>query len=472
MTAPDTAPEPPARRRPSRWSALSLRARVTLVAGVLTATGLALAGALLLLSLRAGLIAGLDDAAETRAADASAALRDGDIPRAVSTAGGDSLVQVLKADGTVLAASPPLQDRPPLVALPVAPGQRRQPDVRLAGREMRVLTLVGRVDGTVVVVASPLDDVEESLTQLTRRLLIGGPVLLALICASMWVLLGYTLRTVDRMRVQVEQLSAAGLERRLEVPPARDQVRQLALTMNSLLARLQSAVQGQRRFVADAAHELRSPLAALRTRLEVNQRAGDPTQWQEAAPAMIADFDRLTRLVDDLLALARLDESPRLRRREVLDLDEIVFAEAARARRAAPDVTVDVRQVSAALVHGDPDLLTRVVANLLSNAVRHAHTRVQVTLSTSDDQVELTVADDGPGVPAAERERVFERFHRLDAARTHDSGGSGLGLAIVRDAVRAHGGSVVLADARPGALVSVWLPQQHGPSGPLSGLAP
>jgi signal transduction histidine kinase len=309
------------------------------------------------------------------------------------------------------------------------------------------------------VVVSPLADVQESSAQLVRRLLAGGPVLLALICAAVWVLVGYTLRTVERLREQVAQLSVTGLADRVKLPIARDEVRQLAVTMNDLLERLQGAAMAQRRFVADAAHELRTPLAALRTRLEVGERAGDPAGWDRAVPVLIRDAERLGQLIDDLLALARLDESPRLAQPVPVDLDDIVFAEVARLRGGA--VRLDTRDVSPTLLYGDPDLLRRIVGNLLSNAVRHAEHRVRVSVSTSDGQVELVVADDGPGIPVAERERVFQRFHRLDAARARDGGGSGLGLAIVRDAARAHRGTVTIQDDRPGAVLTVWLPQDH-----------
>ena len=452
----------PERRRPApdRWARLSLRVRVTLVAALAIALGLAAAAALLVVSLRSGLVSGVDDAAQARAAEAASALRRGDLPAAVFTAGGDSQVQVLAPDGTVLASSPGLGERGPLVALPVPAGLSQHRDISVEEQDFRVLTQTTTADGRVVVVVSPLDDVQESIVQLVSRVLVGGPVLLALICTAVWVLVGYALRTVDRLRAQVAELSAAGLDRRVDVPVARDEVRQLAVTMNELLDRLHRAAVAQRRFVADAAHELRSPLAALRTRLEVSQRTADLGRWQHAAPAMISDADRLARLVDDLLALARLDESPRLRRTVPVDLDEIVFSEISRLRDSTA-VVLDTRNVSAVLLHGDPDLLTRIVGNLLSNAVRHATTRVQVSVTISDGQVELTVADDGPGVPPAEREQVFERFHRLDVARARDAGGSGLGLAIVRDAVRAHHGSVTIQDARPGALVTVWLPQEQ-----------
>lgn len=435
---------------------MSLRLRVTLVAALVVSLGLGVAGVLLVLSLRAGLGSGIDDAAEIRAQEVVSAVARDDLAGAVTTSGGDSsAVQVLASDGRVLASSPGLPDRA-LVAVPVAPGVGRAPDVSIGNTDARVLTRTA--DGRIVVVISPLTDLQELTTDLVGRMLVGGPVLLAIICVAVWLLVGYTLGTVDRLRQQVAALSAGALDRRVDVPVARDEVRELALTMNNLLDRLHRAAQAQRRFVADAAHELRSPLAALRTRVEVSDRARSLEAWQRAAPDLLSDSDRLAGLVDDLLALARLDESPRPRHPVPVDLDEIVFTEVARMRAHAR-VTLDTSGVSAGLVFGDPELLVRVVANLLANAVRHAASRVRIGVSTSGDSVEFTVADDGPGIPTAERERVFERFHRLDATRGRDRGGSGLGLAIVRDVVAAHQGSVTIQDAGPGALVIVWLPR-------------
>lgn len=443
-----------------RWARLSLRLRVTVIAALAVAVGLGVASLLLVVSLRSGLIASLDDAAQSRAADAASALARGDTASAVSSAGRDSsLVQVLGNDGQVLASSAALAGVAPLVRLPAPRGTRAPVELSIGERNYRLYATPAAAGSTVVVI-TPLADVEEAMVQLGVRVLIGAPVLLVLICGAVWVLVGYTLHTVDRLRGQVAELSATGLDRRVDIPVARDEVRELAITMNGLLDRLQRSAQAQRRFVADAAHELRSPLAALRARLEVNGPDPNPDRWAQAGPAMLQDTQRLASLVDDLLALARLDESPRLRRAEPVDLDEIVFAEVARLRETT-GATLDTRRVSAGLVHGDPDLMKRIVGNVLSNAVRHATAVVRVSVATVDDQVELSVADDGPGVPPAERERVFERFHRLDEARASDGGGSGLGLAIVRDAVRAHGGSVSMQDAHPGALVTVWLPQER-----------
>lgn len=443
------------------WARTSLRARVTALAAVAVAVGLAAASALLALSLRSGLIHGLDDSAQSRAADAVSALARGDTRLAVSavdvTDDDSSQVQVLGSGGEVVASSPALAG--------LAPLDRPMTDPRLAyelsidDRDYRAYS--ARATGALtVVVVTPMTDVEEAMAQLAERILLGAPVLLALICTAVWVLVGYTLQTVDRLRTQVADLSAAGLDRRVDVPVAHDEVRDLALTMNDLLDRLERSAHTQRRFVADAAHELRSPLAALRARLEVSERADDPARWRLAGPVLLEDTERLSSLVDDLLALARLDESPRLRNAQPVDLDEIVFAEIS-GLRATTAVTLDVSQVSAGLVHGDPDLLTRIVRNLLSNAIRHASSIVRTSVSSIGGQIELTVADDGPGIPQAERERVFERFHRLDEARARDGGGSGLGLAIVRDAAHAHGGSVSISDARPGTAVKVLLPRER-----------
>ena len=432
-----------------------MRARVTVVAALAVAAGLAVAAVLLVLSLEAGLRGGLDDAAQARAAVALAAAVRGDLTAAVASSSGDSgQVQVLAPDGRVLAASPVLADRGPL-APPLPDTAQRRSDGTIDERDVRLFTQSR--DGLTVVVGTPLSDLQESVAALVRRLLVGGPVLLGLICAAIWLLVGYPLHTVERLRGQVAELSAAGLDRRVELPVARDEVRALAVTMNELLGRLQRSAQAQRRFVADAAHELRSPVAALRTRLEVNVRGADLQTWVRTAPVMVSDTERLARLVDDLLALSRLDESLQPRSPVLVDLDEVVRAEVDRVR-GTTTMVLDTRGVGAGLVRGDEDLLGRVVANLLANAVRHAVSRVRVAVTTSDRQVELTVADDGPGIPVEERERVFERFRRLDAARARDGGGSGLGLAIVRDAVRAHGGTVTVQDAGPGALLTIWLP--------------
>jgi signal transduction histidine kinase len=224
-----------------------------------------------------------------------------------------------------------------------------------------------------------------------------------------------------------------------------------------MLHRLDAARARQRAFVADAAHELRSPLTTMRTELEVAQRLPD-TDWPALAGDLLADVDRLSRLVDDLLLLARADDA--------------VSTPAA----AAPAATVElggllgevaarypavryVRPEQPVCTTGDRDALGRVVANLLDNATRHAAGEVVLTVAADGGYQRISVCDDGPGIPAADRERVFQRFTRLDDARARDAGGTGLGLAIVRELVRQHHGIVTLGDADPGLRVDVRLPR-------------
>ena len=223
-----------------------------------------------------------------------------------------------------------------------------------------------------------------------------------------------------------------------------DEVRRLARTMNEMLQRLQAAAERQRRFVADASHELRSPLASLRTQLEVNRT--DAARRVGAVDDQLAEVERMERLVGDLLLLAKADERQLVVRSRPVDLRE--GAGRGRAGRVAGACATRHGGSRGDMVNGDREELARVVRNLLDNAVRFARARVELSLAERDGHVELTVADDGPGVPAAARERVFERFARLDEGRARDAGGTGLGLAIVREVVVAHSGSVTV-DAPP-----------------------
>jgi signal transduction histidine kinase len=208
---------------------------------------------------------------------------------------------------------------------------------------------------------------------------------------------------------------------------------------------------------------LRSPLASLRVQLEVAQRMGPESDWPVFIDDVLEDVARLDRLVEDLLALARMDEQKRTRRLEPVLIDSLVAAVADGYPRARVPVRVDVAEPTE--LAGDPDALRRVVVNLVDNAIRYAHTEVRIGVKVvrdgKRDAVSLTVTDDGPGIPEAERERVFDRFYRVEMSRSRQSGGTGLGLAIVRDLVRAHGGSITL-QARPdgaeGLVAAVLLP--------------
>jgi signal transduction histidine kinase len=256
----------------------------------------------------------------------------------------------------------------------------------------------------------------------------------------------------------VDEISSLALQARVPVPHGDDEITRLTRTMNRMLERLEAGHAQQRRFVSDASHELRSPVAAIRQFAEVASLHPERTDLTEFSRAVLSESVRVQNLVEDLLLLARLDEDRSLLVKIPLDLDDIVFAEAKRLREAT-SLRIDSAGVGAGRVPGDGRGLERVLRNLGENAVRHAKGVVRFTLSSRNGWVELTVDDDGKGIPDAERQRVLERFVRLDDARNRDAGGSGLGLAIVNEVVAAHGGFIqVEASPLGGARIRLRLP--------------
>jgi signal transduction histidine kinase len=311
------------------------------------------------------------------------------------------------------------------------------------------------------VVAAVFAGVQDSIRTLRTGLVIGAPLLLAGAALVSWWVIGWTLRPVEALRQGAAEITGTAAASRLPLPAARDEVRRLAETLNDMLARLAAASDQQRAFVSDAAHELRSPLASLRTQLEVAGRLSRSPELTELSADALLDVERMSGLVDDLLLLARLDEAAARRppQREPVDLYGVAAGLLGRYRGARVPVTLqDAAPGPAPTVLGEPDRLGRVLANLVDNAVRHARAAVHIEVSTVDGRVWMVVSDDGPGIPATDRGRVFDRFTRLDGARDRRSGGAGLGLAIVGELVRAHGGTVTLADAEPGLRATVQLP--------------
>ncbi|MEW2299227.1 ATP-binding protein [Streptomyces sp. NPDC006655] len=451
----------------SWWARRSLRLRLTAAAALVIAVGLCGAAVLLVVWLHASLIHDLDTAALQRAEVVAA---DADSPQVGSEIAaadhGEVAVQIVDRHGHVIASSGNLRGRPPVFSFPASrsgsPPAHTVHDIPVG--ESGTWRAVGIPAGSAgnplnVYVAVPTESVDQGLARLTAGLAAGTPAVVALLTAVVWQLTGRALRPVEALRAQSAEISVSDLGRRLDVPPTADALARLARTLNDLLERLDSASRRQRRFIADAAHELRSPLSALHTRLDVAARHAPSPQTQALAGSLLRDSERLTRLTDDLLQLARLDDRPRIRTRPV-DLDETVFTEVREARRRTR-LPIDQHAVGAARVPGDADALARVVRNLLDNAVRHARSQVTVGLCTDGGTAHLVVADDGPGIPEADRERVFERFTRLDDARSRDTGGSGLGLAIVHDVVTAHGGRTLIEDNRPGARLVVLLPTER-----------
>ncbi|MEU6427229.1 HAMP domain-containing sensor histidine kinase [Microbispora sp. NPDC046973] len=305
-----------------------------------------------------------------------------------------------------------------------------------------------------------------AMTTLRNLLIPGVPALLAVVALFTWLAVGRVLRPVSAIRAKVADITAHGLHERVPEPDTRDEIAALARTVNATLDRLQTSVDAQRQFVADAAHELRSPLAILRTRLELARPAEKPL-----ATAALDDVARLQSLSADLLLLARLDAGEPLSRAEELDLAQVVAEEAVR-KRPRPDVHVYLDLTPDLLLDGSADQLRRLVANLVDNAVRHASTSVHVTLTALGDHAVLDVVDDGPGIPPEHHAIVFDRFTRLDHARTRDTGGSGLGLPIARDIARAHGGTLQVVPHSPGARLRAVFPLSgRSAADPLGDLA-
>ncbi len=312
----------------------------------------------------------------------------------------------------------PLIDPTEVSVQVLAPGETPS-DTRIEGDVILVTTHVTLADGAgrSIVVIRGIDDIQDAQRAVARGLVVGVPGLIVLTALVVFWVAGLT------------------------------------------LAPVRAANERQRRFTADAAHELRSPLASIRQHAEVVSEHPDGADAAELARTVLVEVARLQLIVDDLLLLARLDEQRAPRALEEVDLDDIVLTEAVRLRTET-DRTIDTHAVAAARVLGDASYLGRLVRNLDQNAAGHATSSVAFGLATARDGVTLTIDDDGPGVPAAERERVFDRFVRLDEARDRPGGGAGLGLAIAREIARAHGGDVLLEDSPLGGLrATVRLPR-------------
>ena len=387
----------------------SLRARTTLLATSLVALLLGIAGWALVAVLEQSLQDAKDDLSRARATGLATQAADGTLAPPVVAVGDDGVAQVVDARGRVLAASSGLQGAGPVVTVAGTSSTLRL--VQLEGVQDDSDTEDYRAwevraegsDGPVaVVVGDSLESVDEATAALRRGLLVGVPVLVALMAAGTWWVVSRSLRPVERIRAEVSAISGSDLHRRVPVPPSRDELARLAATMNEMLRRLEQGVLRQQEFVADASHELQSPLASLRTQLEV-VRAHPDEDWSAAADDLLADTLRMERLVRDLLAVAREDAARPPAEHGLVDLD-VVLAEEVRRARATSPVPIEVSEVAAAPVRGDPDELARLLRNLLDNAVAHATSRVRVALRSELGAAEVEVTDDGPGVPADQAE--------------------------------------------------------------------
>lgn len=306
----------------------------------------------------------------------------------------------------------------------------------------------------------PVDEVARSVDAVRRSLLLGLPAVVGLVGLSTWWLVGRALRPVEAIRAEAESIGGSTIHRRVPEPPTDDEIGRLARTMNSMLDRLGRSARRQRQFVSDASHELRSPVAAIRADLEVALHEGDRADWPSVAHDVLAEEARLERLLGELLILAADDEQAAGVEKPhpvPVDMAAVVAEEAARSREGPVTVTVTTASPNEpAEVRGSRSHLTRLVSNLLDNAARHAHRQVKVSVTsvraTAQEpvRVRLIVDDDGPGIEPADRERIFDRFVRLDESRARHEGGAGLGLAVVRSITQRHAGRVWVEESPDG----------------------
>jgi signal transduction histidine kinase len=432
----------------------------TLVVGVVLVIG----AFAVIAGLRHTLTGDVETTARLRAEDVVALLQSGTGPEKLAIDDEeDSAIQVLDARGRTIGGSTNVAHRPPMAHVADG-GAATVHDLPIDTGAYRVVAH-GAMRGNhrfTVLAAESLEPVDEGTEVVVHAFAIGVPLLMLIVGGTTWIVTGRALRPVEAIRDEVGSIADDDdLGRRVPEPSSGDEIARLAHTMNEMLARLEAARSRQQRFVSDASHELRSPLATIRHELELLLADPDRTEVVPMAEGLMAESLRMQALVDDLLLLARSDEGSPARRRAV-DLDDLVLAEATRLRSRAL-VQVDTTHVSGGQVIGDEGQLTRMVRNLAENAERHARGFVGFDLQGHDGVVVLAVHDDGPGIPLADRERVFERFTRLDSARARGTGGSGLGLAIVAQVAAAHDGSVVADDAPGGgARFTVTLPTERG----------
>ena len=439
---------------------LTLRAKATLAGTAAFALLLTVAAMVLVATLESRLTAASDQLMRTRLQDLLAQTSAGELPPVLRSIDDNAMAQVV-GPGGVLASSANLAGRPAVAALPateqpaMATFEAPDDDETETYRVWYAATPVG--DGTATVyVGSSLESVDEATAALRRTLWLGVPLAVLALGAIIWILIGRVLARLDRIRAEVDRISEENLDARVSAGGAQDEVGRLATTMNAMLARLEASAQRQRDFVADVSHDLQSPLAAQRVALELALARPAEVDRERLRADVLAATAEMERLVGDLLVLASLDAG-RAPTPTLVDLDEVVLEEAARAR-AVSRVVISTDQVSAAPAYAQPDDVRRIVRNLVENAAAHAATDVVLVVEVEGDRACLDVLDDGPGIPAEQRDRVFERFFRGDAARPRDLGGSGLGLPIARSLAERASGELRLVESAAGAHFRLTLP--------------
>jgi signal transduction histidine kinase len=447
-----------------------LRLRVTLAAVAVVAVTLLVTGLMVTRWLRSSLLEDADRQLNNEVDFVAELAVRGELTPTLTATGVDTgQVQVLTADGRLVAVSPGLAVDAHLDVFPAPPVGGRTahtvsgPIVGGSGTtsyRVVAVTVDTAVGPLTVYAASSLRAVDHAVEVLEASLWVGLPLLTVMAALGIWLVVGRSLSPVERMRREVAAIDGEGGGQRISEHARAGELDRLADTMNALLDRIDQAGAARRQFLADASHELRSPLASARAQLEVGLAYPTATDWPATATEVMVDLARLQSLAEELLDLARADGAERVARFERVDLGALAAREAARYTDDRLRVSTEPRDVSA-----DPGLLVRVVRNLLDNALRHARTSAVMSVDGDANWIRLRVWNDGSAIPADERERIFEPFRRLDEARARDDGGAGLGLSITRRIVALHRGSIVAEPLDEGAAFTVLLPAAGaGPS--------
>jgi two-component system, OmpR family, sensor kinase len=449
---------------------LPIRTRLALVCAALVGALVIGLGTLVYLRLEADLRTSADDQLATRAEELAADLPSGPTIDSGPSDVGDVFAQVLKRDGTIVATTPGLLPASVIQADDlVALDGPRYLEMTVPTTDEPVLARVLEIpadDGRVIVTGVAFDDQREVLDRLRVLFGLAGAVAVVLAGAVGWLVAQAALRPVERMRIESEAVSASEPGRRLPVSRTRDELSALGLSLNRMLDRLEAAVERERRFVADAGHELRTPLANLKAELDLAlRRARSPAELVHALQSASEETDRLARLAEDLLLLASADGGRVPMRVEDVDVAELVRATldsfSGRAESLGIALEPSVEEVTRARFDGTR--IRQAVGNLVDNALRHTPAGGSVTVhaSTSGGTLSITVTDTGEGFSNGFLPHAFDAFARADASRSRSAGGTGLGLAIVRAIVDAHGGSVEAANRdEGGAIVVLRLPAQ------------
>jgi signal transduction histidine kinase len=453
------------RARLMRLPSLGISARSAAISAAVVLVAFTLTGAAFDLILYRSLLVGVDDATAGRVrliVDALQAAPPDDLDSALLVTNQRVVaVQVIAGDGKVVkrAGSAPTTPLTPVTEFNFNL-RRAMSDDAVPDDDMRVSgQRVNTASGEYTVLVGGGSEAVEETARIVALLLVGGaPIIIGVAATASYRLVRQSLQSMDAIRSRVAEISTSDLAERVPVPTRRDEISALAVTMNEMLARLEAGHRAQQRFLSDASHELRSPLATIVSGLEVAEAHPELLDANLAVDTLLPEAHRMGALIEDLLLLARADEQSLVVRKENVPVHELAEVEAARVRRDG--CTVHTR-ISPACLIGDRAAVSRVIRNLVDNAVRHAKSRVDVQVGTEGSHVTLTVTDDGPGIAPVDRARVFERFVRLEPDRARSSGGTGLGLAIVAEVVAAHGGTVHIGDrSGGGTTITVTLP--HG----------